>query len=324
MNTHIDIDSARDSRGFTLVELLVVIAIIGILAGIVLPNVGSYINRSNNTAAIGDIQSINTAITAILSDTERSDFKYFLKSPPTPADVDGGYATEIAQKIYEFENELNERYTDDTTYPPETLLENGDLQDPVDELTGYYTRFFYELLRQGKNAEFAEDLRPEIRQKLANSYLDLGPDPWGEQYQFWMGPMRGQPIQFFRSYRVRETVVDVEDIELDDTDIDFCPYVYDTDARDAENEKVPGAPPEDWTVSTLHNDGDEYEPTGLYGMPAPKDLPVYVYSKGRNLLHDANAILQHEEGLEDYPYFGGGDDVNNWDKEQGWTAAPKG
>ena len=44
---------------------------------------------------------------------------------------------------------------------------------------------------------------------------------------------------------------------------------------------------------------------GRAGFPAPRDLPVYIWSYGENLTNDATG--------------NGGDDINNWDNNSGWT-----
>jgi len=48
-------------KGFTIIELLVVIAIIAVLAGIVLINVASYINKGKDAAIKGNMNSALTA-----------------------------------------------------------------------------------------------------------------------------------------------------------------------------------------------------------------------------------------------------------------------
>lgn len=48
-------------KGFTIIELIVVIAIIAVLAGIVLVNVTSYINKGKNVAIQGNMASLMTA-----------------------------------------------------------------------------------------------------------------------------------------------------------------------------------------------------------------------------------------------------------------------
>src|ERR1035437_2671286 len=47
-------------KGFTIIELIVVIAIIAVLAGIVLVNVTSYINKGKDAAAQGNLASMLT------------------------------------------------------------------------------------------------------------------------------------------------------------------------------------------------------------------------------------------------------------------------
>ena len=58
----------REQKGFTLVELLVVIAIIGVLATLVLLQLGSARARARDTKRIADVNQIRTAVEQYFED----------------------------------------------------------------------------------------------------------------------------------------------------------------------------------------------------------------------------------------------------------------
>jgi type IV pilus assembly protein PilA len=60
----------RGEKGFTLVELLVVIAIIGVLAAVVVPNVGQFMGRGETEAKRAELHNIQTAVIAMLVDSD--------------------------------------------------------------------------------------------------------------------------------------------------------------------------------------------------------------------------------------------------------------
>lgn len=56
------IDKTRRAGGFTLIEIMVVVVIIGLLVGILAPNVMERLSRAETQAAEADIDAITTAL----------------------------------------------------------------------------------------------------------------------------------------------------------------------------------------------------------------------------------------------------------------------
>jgi len=73
----------KTSRGFTLIELLVVIAIIGILAGVVITNVGSTRTKARVAAAQATMDGIKTAAAICINNPTPA-------APNTPTNTNNG------------------------------------------------------------------------------------------------------------------------------------------------------------------------------------------------------------------------------------------
>ena len=58
----------KGEKGFTLIELLIVVAILGVLAAIVIPNVGRFIGRGKTEAGATELASIQAAVFSMMVD----------------------------------------------------------------------------------------------------------------------------------------------------------------------------------------------------------------------------------------------------------------
>jgi len=58
----------RGEKGFTLIELLIVVAILGVLAAVVIPNVGRFIGRGEEEAREAELANLQTAVISMMVD----------------------------------------------------------------------------------------------------------------------------------------------------------------------------------------------------------------------------------------------------------------
>jgi len=63
----------RGEKGFTLIELLIVVAILGVLAAVVIPNVGRFIGRGETEAAGTEFANVQSAVVAMMVDNGLSE-----------------------------------------------------------------------------------------------------------------------------------------------------------------------------------------------------------------------------------------------------------
>jgi prepilin-type N-terminal cleavage/methylation domain-containing protein len=86
----------RGERGFTLIELLIVVAILGIIAAVVIPNLGAFMITGRLSAANSEVENVKTAALAYYAENE--------DWPSTSADISAFLAGNITGS-YEFDEE---------------------------------------------------------------------------------------------------------------------------------------------------------------------------------------------------------------------------
>ena len=63
----------RGEKGFTLIELLIVVAILGVLAAVVIPNVGRFLGRGEEESRRVEYNTVRLGVTALMVENDLTD-----------------------------------------------------------------------------------------------------------------------------------------------------------------------------------------------------------------------------------------------------------
>ena len=303
----------RKKQGFTLVELLVVMAIIAILAAIVVPNAARFIGRARVTRALAEIQGMETATTAMLTDAGRSSLSQIFKPGAVPALVINGPGAALNGVVISPVPAGNW---------PALMTAN------FEAVTLMYSNVVYDLLRYGRDVlrqdgTVASDAPNVIDRnmlaKLGTSYMDVGNDSWGSQYRIYPGPWKFAsaggaarwPI-IFRKFSV-DTGASTRGVKDDGYSL-----------RDL----TLGTPKDliTTTFSTIVEDAATWP--NKIGFPADSGKSMYIWSLGENMrsgqmmystTYTPDNAFSWYNNPQDGSDLAGGDDINNWDKDSTWA-----
>ncbi len=241
-------------------------------------NIREWIQKGHGFPAVSEINNIELALTKVLSDAGRSHLKD-LFDPVAFAKTCAWYELQYGTDAFEARTVISTR----ATYAL-LISGRGAIQPNVQD---------DDIMTNTRKV-----LAADVVNELGTSYYpEVGKDPWGNPYQIFAGPWPEElGLVLFRDYLSHGSQTQLPGDSLLDSD------------ADALTVSVGGESP-----STRG-----YPSTGFHGF--------YIWSLGANGVSDqprydpthqyAPPARQYYRSDAPDEYLGGGDDINNWDRNQ--------